>query len=162
MNRFSATNESEAVVAADRADIWAVLTSPVLLPKLTPLLTGIDADGDTWTWHLIRLSVLGVGVGSEFTEKMTFEDGRSIRYTHAPPPGVVERTGAEGWYELSDVEGGGTHLRISLTLNVELPLPRVSRAVVQRVMAETMARTGDRFSTNLYRHLGLEQPSSRA
>jgi carbon monoxide dehydrogenase subunit G len=160
MNRFSATNESEAVVAAGRADIWAVLTSPVLLPKLTPLLTGIDADGDVWTWHLIRLSVLGVGVGSEFTEKMTFDEGRSIRYTHAPPPGAIERTGAEGWYELSDVDGG-TRLSISLTLNVELPLPRAARSVVQRVMAETMQRTGDRFSTNLYRHLGLEQPSSR-
>ena len=160
MHRFSATNESEAVVAADRADIWAVLTSPVLLPKLTPLLTGIDADGDTWTWHLIRLSVLGVGVGSQFTEKMIFEEGKSIRYTHVPPPGVVERTGAEGWYELSEVDGG-THLSISLTLNVELPLPRASRSVVQRVMAETMQRTGDRFSANLYRHLGPEQPTSR-
>ena len=160
MNRFSATNNSEAVVAADRAAIWEVLTSPVLLPKLTPLLTGIDADGDTWTWHLIRLNVLGVGVGSEFTEKMTFTDGRRIEYTHQPPPGVVERTGAEGWYDLSDVDGG-THLKISLTLNVELPLPRAARSVVQRVMAETMQRTGDRFSANLYRHLGLEQPTAR-
>src|SRR5689334_19202677 len=145
MNRFSATNTSEAVVAADRAAIWEVLTSPVLLPKLTPLLTGIDADGDTWTWHLIRLSVLGVGVGSEFTEKMTFTDGRRIEYTHEPPRGAIERTGAEGWYDLSDVDGG-THLKISLTLNVELPLPRAARSVVQRVMAETMQRTGDRFS----------------
>lgn len=160
MHRFSATNESEAVVAADRADIWAVLTSPILLPKLTPLLTRIEADGDVWTWHLIRLSVLGVGVGSEFTEQMIFDEGRSIRYTHVPPPEKTERTGAEGWYELSDVEGG-THLSISLTLNVELPLPRASRAVVQRVMAETMQRTGDRFAANLYRHLGLEQPTTR-
>lgn len=46
MNRFSTTNTSEAVVAADRADIWAALTDPVLLAKLTPLLTRIDADGD--------------------------------------------------------------------------------------------------------------------
>lgn len=156
MNRFSATNRSDAVVAADRADIWAVLTDPVLLPKLTPLLTGIDADGDTWVWHLIRLSVLGVGVGSNFTEKMTFDEGRSIEYAHVPPPGVVERTGAEGWYKLKDVPGG-THLAISLTLNVELPLPRAARPVVQRVMAETMQRTGDRFSTNLLRHLGVRE-----
>jgi carbon monoxide dehydrogenase subunit G len=156
MNRFSATNTSEAVVAADRADIWAVLTSPVLLPKLTPLLTGIDADGDTWRWHLIRLSVLGVGVGSDFTEQMTFEDGKRIDYCHKPPAGVVERTGAEGWYELKDVKGG-THLAISLTLNVELPLPRRARRVVERVMAQTMQRTGDRFSTNLLRHLGVRE-----
>ncbi|HTK60774.1 MAG TPA: hypothetical protein VL595_00305 [Pseudonocardia sp.] len=156
MNRFSATNESEAVVAADRDDIWAVLTSPVLLPKLTPLLTKIDADGDLWRWHLIRLNVLGVGVGSEFTERMTFEEGKRIDYYHEPPSGSNERTGAEGWYVLSDHKDG-THLAISLTLNVEMPLPRASKSVVQRVMAETMQRTGDRFATNLYNHLGISK-----
>ncbi|MGI8814994.1 MAG: hypothetical protein ACR2G2_06840 [Pseudonocardia sp.] len=159
MNRFSATNSSEAVLAADRADIWAVLTDPVLLTKLTPLLTGIDADGDIWRWHLIRLSVLGVGVGSDFTERMTSEEGRRIDYIHEPPPGVTERIGAEGWYELSDVDGG-TKLSISLTLHVELPLPPVTGAIVQRVMAETMQRTGDRFSTNLLRHLGVRKSAT--
>ena len=159
MNRFSATNESEAVVAADRADIWAVLTSPIMLPKLTPLLTKIDADGDLWRWHLIRLNVLGVGVGSEFTERMKFEDGKRIDYFHEPPAGSNERTGAEGWYVLSDHKDG-THLAISLTLNVELPLPRASKGVVQRVMAQTMQRTGDRFSVNLYKHLGISQPTA--
>lgn len=147
------------MVAADRADIWAVLTSPVTLPKLTPLLTKIDADGDLWRWHLIRLNVLGVGVGSEFTERMKFEDGKRIDYYHEPPKGSNERTGAEGWYVLSDHKDG-THLAISLTLNVELPLPRASKGVVQRVMAQTMQRTGDRFSVNLYKHLGIPQPSA--
>lgn len=158
MNRFSATNESEAVVAADRAAIWEVITSPVLLPKLTPLLTKIDADGELWRWHLIRLNVLGVGVGSEFTERMKFEDCERIDYHHEPPSGVVERTGAEGWYVLSDHKDG-THLAISLTLTVELPLPRAAKSVVQRVMAETMQRTGDRFSANLYNHLGIKSPT---
>jgi carbon monoxide dehydrogenase subunit G len=156
MTRFSATNNSEAVVAADRSEIWAVLTDPVLLPKLTPLLTSIDADGDRWRWHLIRLDVLGVGVGSVFTERMIFDEGRRIDYVHEPPPGAVEKTGAEGWYELKDHKQG-THLAISLTLNVELPLPRASRPVVQRVMSETMQRTGDRFSVNLLNHLGVNQ-----
>jgi hypothetical protein len=159
VNRFSATNESEAVVAADRADIWAVLTSPVLLPKLTPLLTKIDADGDLWRWHLIRLNVLGVGVGSEFTERMSFVEGKRIDYVHEPPHGVTERTGAEGWYVLSDHEDG-THLAISLTLTVEMPLPRAAKPVVQRVMAETMQRTGDRFSANLLNHLGISRYSA--
>ncbi|MGQ0480299.1 MAG: SRPBCC family protein [Pseudonocardia sp.] len=154
MNRFSATNTSEAVVAAGRSQIWSVLTDPVLLPKLTPLLTRIDADGDLWRWHLIRLSVLGVGVGSRFTERMRFQEGRRIDYVHEPPPGSVEHTGAEGWYVLSDVDGG-THLAISLTLTVELPLSRAAKPVVTRVMEATMRRTGDRFATNLLNHLGV-------
>ncbi len=44
MPTFSATTDSEAVVAADREAIWAALTDPVLLPKLTPLLRSIETE----------------------------------------------------------------------------------------------------------------------
>jgi hypothetical protein len=66
----------------------------------------------------------------------------------------VERTGAEGWYELSEVDAG-TRLRISLTLSVELPLARAARPAVSGVMKAVMARTGERFAGNLLRHLGV-------
>ncbi|MGI8677672.1 MAG: SRPBCC family protein [Jatrophihabitans sp.] len=158
MNEFSATTESEAVVAAPRADIWAVLTDPVLLPTLTPLLERIDTDGDLWTWHMKQIAGLGVGISPEFTEKMVFDDGLRIDYTHNPPDGVHERTGAEGWYVLKDVEGG-TQLSISLTLSVELPLPMATRRAVQGVMKSTITRTGDKFSANLLRYLGVEDAS---
>lgn len=170
MNRFSSTTASEAVVAASRADIWAVLTDPVLLPKLTPLLQRIESDGDLWTWHMVQIKGLGVGISPSFTEKMTFDDtdgGHRIDYTHAPPPGSRERTGAEGWYLLEDAAGDGgsvaTKLSISLTLDVELPLPRSAGRAVRKVMDSTMARTGDKFSKNLLRHLGVRgvQPSGR-
>jgi carbon monoxide dehydrogenase subunit G len=160
MTRFSASNESEAVVPAARADIWAALTDPVLLPKLTPLLRRIDADGDIWQWHLIRISVAGVGIATSFTEKMVFDEARRIDYTHQPPPGVTERTGANGFYELADVEGG-THLRIGLTLHVDLPLSRLAAPAVTRVMDTTITRTGDRFSTNLLDHLGVPASERR-
>lgn len=154
MHRFSATTDSEAVVAAERSTIWAVLTDPVLLPELTPLLRRIETDGDVWRWHLVNLSVLGVGVSSSFTERMRFDEGNRIDYTHEPPLGVTERTGAEGNYVLSDVSGG-THLAISLTLTVELPLTRFAAPAVTGVMRGVMERTGDRFSDNLLRHLGV-------
>lgn len=153
MNSFSATTESTAVVAAERSEVWAVLTDPVLLPKLTPLLRRIDTDGDLWRWHLVRLSVLGVGINPVFTERMVFEQGRRIDYTHEPPAGVVERTGAEGRYLLADA-AGGTRLDISLTLHVDLPLSRLATPAVTAVMKATMQRMGDRFSVNLLRHLG--------
>lgn len=155
MNKFSALTKSEAVVAAPRQDIWAVLTDPVLLPKLTPLLCEIEANGDLWRWHMLRISALGVNISPMFTERMRFDEGNRIDYTHEPPRGVTERTGADGYYILSDVEGG-TRLQISLTLTVELPLPKLARAAVSKVMQETMERTGDRFSANLLRHLGIE------
>lgn len=154
MNTFSATTESEAVVAAERTAIWGVLTDPVLLPQLTPLLRRIDTDGDRWRWHLVKLSVLGVGISPVFTERMVFEEGRRIDYTHEPPPGVVERTGAEGWYALAD-DPGGTRLRISLTLHVDLPLSRLVSPAVTGVMKATMQRMGDRFTVNLLDHLGI-------
>ena len=154
MSRFSATTESEAVVAADRSAIWAVLTDPVLLPKLTPLLRRIETDGDLWRWHLVGLSVLGIGISPVFTERMVFDAEKRIDYTHEPPAGAGERTGAEGSYVLADVEGG-THLAISLTLDVDLPLPRLASPAVTTVMQETMQRMGERFSANLLQHLGV-------
>ena len=54
---------------------------------------------------------------------------------------------------------GGTRLRISLTLHVDLPLARAARPAVTRVMKAVMMRTGDRFATNLLEH--LEVPATR-
>lgn len=136
--------------------MWDVLIDPDLLPKLTPLLSRIEADGDRWRWHLIRLKVLGVGVSPVFTERMTFDEKRRIAFTHEPPPGVTEWAGAEGRYELSDVDGG-THLAIDLTLDVDLPLSRLASPVVTAAMQTTMQMMGDRFSANLLRQLKAKQ-----
>ena len=62
VHRFSATTVSEAVVAAPPEDIWAAITDPTVLPKLTPLLRYIEADGDLWRWDLSRINVLGIVV----------------------------------------------------------------------------------------------------
>ena len=153
MNRFSATNESTAVVAADRERIWAVLTDPVLLPRLTPLLRSIETDGDVWRWEMSRIPVLGVSISPCFTEQMKFDEPRRIDYHHAPPPGAKERTGAEGCYELTEV-AGGTRLAISLTIDADLPLARATGPAVRQVMRTVMKGMGDRFAANLLRHLG--------
>lgn len=165
VHRFSATTDSDAVVAADRSRIWTVLTDPVLLPRLTPLLRRIevregDPGVDLWRWHLVGLSVLGVGVSPVFTERMRFTDGRRIDFSHEPPAGAVERTGAEGSYLLEDATGG-TRLFIELTLHVELPLSRLASPAVTGVMRATMQHMGDRFSANLLRHLGAGESPRR-
>ena len=152
MNRFEATNHSEAVVPADRGAIWAALTDPEVLPRLTPLLRQIDTDSDVWRWHLTRFTILGIGLAPCFTERMTFDAPQRIEYIHQPPRGRHEPAGADGWYELTEVEGG-TRLEISLTMHVDLPLARAARPAVTRVMSSMMQRTGDRFATNLLRHL---------
>lgn len=154
MNWFSATTDSEAVVAADRHAVWAALTDPDVLPRLTPLLRHIEADGDIWRWEMSRIGVLGASISPCFTERMHFEAPERIEYHHEPPAGRHERTAAEGWYLLNDVDGG-TRLRISLTLSVELPLSKAVQPAVRRVMQAAMARTGERFADNLLRHLGV-------
>lgn len=156
MHRFSATTTSEAEVAAERSAIWGAITDPKVLPKLTPLLKHIDTDGDLWHWELSRVNVLGIVVNPTFTERMLFTDGQRIEYHHEPPNGVKEWAGAEGWYQLSDSDHG-THLAISLTLVVELPLARFSSPAVETVMRSAMAVTGSRFAANLEHHLGVRR-----
>lgn len=157
MTRFSADTSSAATVTAGRKAVWDVLVDPVLLPKLTPLLSRIDAEpgGDLWRWHMVRLAVLGVGIRPVFTERMVFDDGDEVSridFTHEPPAGATEWAGAEGHYTLRDVEGG-TLLEIGLRLDVDMPLSRLAAPVVERTMRQTMLMTGDRFSANLLKHL---------
>jgi carbon monoxide dehydrogenase subunit G len=156
MTCFEYTVRSSADISADRKQVWDTLTDPKLLPELTPLLSKIDVDGDTWRWHMMRIGALGVSVIPVFTEKMTFVDGERIEYAHQPPNGKREPAGAQGTYLLRDVDGG-THLDITLTLRIDLPLPRASRRPVHQVMKAIMDRTGDRFSTNLLEHLGAHE-----
>lgn len=154
MHRFSATTESAAFVAADRAVIWEALTDPVVLTALTPLLRHIEVQDDVWRWELARFAVLGLAVDATFTERMQFTPSRRIDFDHEPASGVVEHAGADGWYAL-DAAAGGTYLAINLTLHFDLPLSRLAAPAVQRVMRTAMDRTGGAFGRNLERHLGL-------
>jgi carbon monoxide dehydrogenase subunit G len=154
MARFSATNESTATVHAPRAAIWDALTDPVLLPRLTPFLDGITADGDTWCWQMTRLPVVGLEVVPAFTEQMRFTEPERIDFHHAPPPGAKERTGVEGWYVLTEQGEERTRLAINLTVTVELPVSRLASPAVTSAMKGVMATMGKRFAANLSHHVG--------
>ena len=154
MTRFEANDRSRMVVRAPRDEIWRVLTDPALLADLTPLLARIDADGACWTWHMAGISALGVEVAPSFTERMEFVEGQRIDFAHTPPAGSRERSGADGVYLLDDADEG-TEVAVDITIHVDLPLPAMSRSTVERVMRQTMHRTGDRFHDNLLDHLGV-------
>jgi carbon monoxide dehydrogenase subunit G len=154
VNRFTARTEARAVVRAGREQIWAALTDPALVARMTPFVRSIEAEGEHWLWEMTSLQVLGVGVSSAFTERMTFTDLERIEFRHDPPAGKEERTGVHGWYELSDGDEG-TSLATSLEVAVELPLPRVSSPAVTTTMKGVMATMGQRFSHNLLDHLGV-------
>lgn len=156
MTAFSSSTTAEALVPAPREEIWAVLTDPDLLCELTPFLKRITADGDRWRWEMAALQVLGVGVSPAFTERMVFDDLERIEFHHEPPAGTTERSGVDGWYQLVE-EDGGTRLATSLTITIDLPLPRVSSSAVTVAMRGVMATMGDRFSRNLLRHLDIER-----
>jgi carbon monoxide dehydrogenase subunit G len=156
MATFTAHNRSEAVVPTGREEIWKVLTDPDLLAKLTPLLKSVTPDGDHWTWRLVKIPVLSTSIAPKFTERMHFTEMESITFTHEPPD-ATEKAGAEGRYDLTEVEGG-THLVIDLQLCVDLPLPRISAPAVTAVMSQVVVRMGDKFADNLYDHLGLPKP----
>ena len=154
MTRFNARDRSTEVVRAERKAVWAALTDPELLPRLTPYLHSIDVDGDRWRWNMARIPVLGLSVAPSFTERMTFDEPRRIGFTH-DPESHQEKAGVEGTYELEEV-ADGTRLAIDIDICVDLPLPGLSRSAVQGAMRGVIGVMGRRFATNLLRHLGAD------
>ena len=156
MTRFSADTKAEAVVTASRAEIWRALTDPALVAELTPFVRRISADGDHWRWELSGLKVLGVGIEPAFTELMTYDEPTRIEFRHDPPAGEAERSGVEGWYELTEVDQG-TRLVTSLEITLDLPLPKASSRAVKAAMGKVVDQMGERFSKGLLAHLDAEE-----
>jgi carbon monoxide dehydrogenase subunit G len=155
MTAFTVRNRSAATVHATPADVWAALTDPDLLPRLTPYLREIEVDGDRWTWHLHRVPVLGVGIAPSFTEVMSFDKPTTITFAHDPEQ-PKERAGVDGEYHLTPAGSAtapATDLAIDLSITVDLPFPSLARAGVQTAMRGVVAAMGNRFSANLVRHL---------
>jgi carbon monoxide dehydrogenase subunit G len=155
VQRFEARNHSVADVPVPRAEIWDVVSSPTLLARMTPLVSDITVDGERWCWQLAGISALGVEVAPAFTERMTFVEPERIEFEHDPAE-EGERAGARGVYALVEDGPERTRLEIDITIHVLLPLPRVSRRAVERIMRASMQRTGDVFAERLYEHLGID------
>lgn len=155
MASFSARNISASTVPVTADRIWAQISNPASLTALTPLVRSIVVEGDLWRWQLTGIEALGISVAPTFTERMEFIEPRLIRFNHETANGERERAGADGTYELTP-RGDETELKVDIALTVELPLPRLSAAAVERVMKASMQRTGKRFAVNLYHRLGLD------
>lgn len=156
MTRFTAGTEASAVITATREDVWAVLEDPQAIAEMTPFVDRISADGDHWTWSLGGLEVLGVSVSPTFTELMAFDRPGRIEFRHDPPADAHERSGVEGWYDLAEHEQG-THLRTSLEITLDLPLPKLSSRAVTATMNGVVQKMGDRFSERLLERLGARE-----
>ena len=96
------------------------------------------------------IPVLGKAQQLSFTERMTFAEPDRISFEHAPEG--HERAGVEGHYDLGTA-ASGTRLAIDLGITVDLPLPRLSRPVVQTTMHGVLEVMGAGFARNLERHL---------
>lgn len=138
------------------ARIWEILTDPTSLAELTPLVRSIEASGSQWLWTLNGIEALGIKIEATFTESMEFTEGRQIVFAHDPPKGRKERAAVDGIYDLTPRGKKSTDLQVDLTLSAQLPLPRLSRLAVERIMLTTMRATGKQFASNLYERLGLD------
>lgn len=161
MPTFRSRNRSISVVPVPAEWLWDVLSDPVLLAELTPLVDRIGTDGDRWSWTLVGISGLGVELAPSVTERMTFVPISRIDCRHEPPPGRSERLGVDGTYLITKIDDGSCKLAIDLTLRLQLPLPSLVRSPVERVLARAMSRTIGTFSRNLYRHLAVEPAVGR-
>ncbi|CAN5138680.1 hypothetical protein BH09ACT12_BH09ACT12_26770 [soil metagenome] len=154
MTTFMQSTTAQAVVPVEREKIWDVLIDPTMIARFTPFVSKISERDGHWIWTMSGLNVLGKGFSATFTEKMTLDEMVRIEFTHDPPNDQGERAAVNGYYALSDVEGG-THLETSLEVCTDLPLPRVSSGAVRATMKGVMGGMGDRFSKNLLDHFGV-------
>lgn len=153
MATFSATKVSEATVAHPRDLVWDVLTDPEAIARLTPMVASITAADDLWHWQLVKIPVLGQSFELGFTEVMTQDPKERITFRHAPAARQqgegTERAGTDGQYDLSDAGKGETHLRIELTVTVDLPFPRLAKPAVQTTMQGVLAAMGSGFGRSI-------------
>lgn len=156
MTTFQQSTSAEAVVPVARERVWEVLTDPLMVARFTPYVTRIEERGEHWIWTMSGLSVMGKAFAATFTERMELDEGRRIEFRHDPPGPKGERAAVNGYYALSDVEGG-THLETSLEVCTDLPLPRMTGGAVRATMAKVMGSMGDKFAANLLDHFGVEQ-----
>ena len=156
MTTFSVATTSSATVDSDRQRVWDALTDPDLVSRLTPYLRRIDARvdsrGDRWTWHLVRIPVLGSMVSPSFTEVMTFDEPSRHRLRARPRATGGEGRGRGPLHAQGD-PARGTDVSIELTITVDLPFPALARPAVHAAMRAVVATMGARFSHNLVRHL---------
>ncbi|MFT4990823.1 MAG: carbon monoxide dehydrogenase subunit G [Acidimicrobiales bacterium] len=156
MARFSARTISASTVPVSSDQIWEILADPTALADLTPLVKSIEASGSQWLWTLNGIEALGFKIEADFTESMQFTNGTQIVFSHNPPPGKKEYAAVDGIYDVTPAGPERTELQVDLTLSVDLPVPRMLRPAVERVIASTMRVTGRQFASNLYERLGLD------
>lgn len=153
MATFSATKTSEATVDHPRDLVWDVLTDPAAIARLTPMVRSITAKDDLWHWQLVNIPVLGQSFELGFTEAMTYEPKSAITFSHAPAGKGTERAGTNGRYDLNDASKGSTHLRIELSVTVDLPFPRLAKPAIQATMQGVLAAMGSGFGRSIEKEL---------
>ena len=159
MTAFTATTRAEAIVLATRQEIWDVLRDADLVAELTPFVTRIEDQGEHWIWSMTRLPVPRVTLSPTFTERMEYVELERIEFKHDAPQGSDENACVDGWYELEELEPRSgedvaTMLRTSLSITLDLPLPRALKPAVKASMKTVINQMGDRFSANMLNHLG--------
>jgi carbon monoxide dehydrogenase subunit G len=156
MTVFRARNISSSTVPAPADEIWQLITDPDTLAALTPLVQSIEVAGSHWRWTLEAVAALGLNVDAVFTERMEFNEGRQIAFSHDPPAESNELAGLEGVYDLTPAGSDGTDLAVDLALSIDVPLPDLSRKAVEGVLQSMMRTMGRMFAANLYERLGLD------
>ena len=157
MTTFTTSTRNEAVVTATPQEVWAKISDPDTVARLTPFLERVAERGDHWVWELQKIPILGKSFSFTFTERMSFDEPRRMEFRHDPDAADgTESAGVEGWYDLTEHEDG-TRLETSMEISVDLPFPRIARSGVQTGMKGVVGAMGQRFAQNLLRELGASQ-----
>jgi len=152
VNTFSSSRLAEAVVDGPIESVWELLVDPSVLARHTPFISTIrDLGDDKWCWSLSGITYPGGHFGATFIEEMTFMPTTRIDFRPDPDAGN-QRAGATGTYTLTE-DGPRTHLRIELTVSIQLPAPKAARRLIEPAMHSVIAYMGDSFAKGFVREL---------
>ena len=149
MTRFKTSRISEALVEGTVEQVWEMLTDPEVIARHTPFVRSISVQDDVWVWKLNGIPYPAGQLSPPMRQLMQFTPRTRIDFV---PESPYSEAGAAGRYDVED-RGSHTHLRIEVTVSVDLPLPTLVRGTVETAMAATLTLMGDRFDRGFEREL---------
>lgn len=137
---------------ADFDTCFALFSSVPETARHFPRVESLTEIGDgRYRWEMKKVGL------SKYNVQVIY----ACKYENDPKAGVIRWTPVDGVgngrntgeARLTD-KGGRTHVSFSTSLELELPIPSLAKALVKPLVVKEFNKTADEFEQNLLKHFG--------